>query len=144
MPGPIPNRESDLARPRARKGGDQMPVIKGTLRPLSEALEPDPNWEPIAIELYESLFSSGQSDYYQDSDIALAWSLCDDLSYAKRSPKRSGQLLQTIYSGLERLAVAYGDRMRLRLELSTPPPEEDDAEVVAMDAYRDRIQGRSA
>lgn len=135
MPGPVPNRSDDLARPRSRKGGDQQPVTQGILRDVGTPLDPDPGWHPIAVELYEALGRSGQCDFYQDSDWAFAWSVCDDLSYAKRSGKRSGQLLQTIYSAMERLLVTEGDRRRVRLEL-TAPAQEDNAALYAIDDYK--------
>ncbi|WP_444875864.1 phage terminase small subunit [Streptomyces achromogenes] len=49
--------------------------------------------------------------------------MCEDLSYCKKSGKRSGQMLQTIYSAFERLLVAEGDRRRVRIELHEPEPE---------------------
>lgn len=134
--GPVPNRSNDLSRERDANRGDRPEVTVGTLLPLSEPLAPNPDWEPIAIELYESLMRSGQSAYYQDSDLALAWSICDDLSYAKRQKQRSGQLLQTIYSALSSLLVSEGDRRRVRLELSEPAPAEDEAAVLALADYK--------
>ena len=79
MPGPIPSREADLARPRERKGSDIVPVTKGVLRTVTVP-HADPDWHPIAARLYEALKTSGQADFYQDSDWAFAYSLCDDLS----------------------------------------------------------------
>lgn len=131
MPGPVGNREDDLSRPRERRGKDVVPVTKGVLRPVGEWPMPDLTWHPIAKQLYESLQTSGQSDFYQDSDVALAFSICDDLSYAKKSGKRSGQLLQTIYSAMERLLVTEGDRRRVRIEL-TEPEEKSDAAVLSI------------
>lgn len=141
IPGPIGNRSDDLARPRERKGGDQIPVTKGEARPVTIP-EPDENWHEIAKLLWESLKTSGQSDFYQNSDWALAYSICDDLSYYKKPlfykdgteyHKRSGQMLQTIYSAMERLLVSEGDRRRVRIELSAPQVDEDDVGEAAAD-----------
>ncbi|WP_234018487.1 MULTISPECIES: hypothetical protein [unclassified Streptomyces] len=97
MPGPVPNREADLARPRERKGSDVQPVTRGVARP-TKVPNADRTWHPIAKRLWDSLKESGQADFYQQSDWALAYSLCEDLSVYKKSGKRSGQMLQTIYS----------------------------------------------
>src|SRR5690348_13422300 len=97
--GPIPNRDADLARDRSRKGGDHVPTTKGVSRPATIP-DPDPEWHPIAAQLWWALLESGQADFYQSSDWALAFSICDDLSYYKRGTKRSGQMLQTIYSAM--------------------------------------------
>ena len=135
IPGPVPLREAELARPRSRNGGEQTPVTRGVAR---EAKIPnaDRDWHPIARRLWDSLKTSGQQDFYQSSDWALAYSLCEDLSYYKKSGKRSGQMLQTIYSAFERLLVAEGDRRRVRIELHEPEPPRDDATVLAIADYK--------
>lgn len=133
--GPVPNRSDDLARPRERKGKDIVPVTKGIARP-TWIPDPDPGWHPIARQLWDALAVSGQSDFYQQSDWALAFSLCDDLSHYKNSPKRSGQMLQTIYGAMERLLIAEGDRRRVRIELDEPETENESAAVLAIADYR--------
>lgn len=137
--GPVPNRSEDLARPRERKGKDVLPVTKGTLRPVVDIPAPDEEWHPIAQNLYLSLAASGQSDWYQESDWWFAYSLCEDLSYYKNNKSgkgRSGQMLQTIYAAMERLLVAEGDRRRVRIELSEPEVNEDDATLTVLEDYK--------
>ncbi|MEU9057847.1 hypothetical protein AB0D13_02840 [Streptomyces sp. NPDC048430] len=136
--GPVPNREDDLARPRSRKGTDQQSVTKGEMKPV-KVPNADREWHPIARRLWDSLKSSGQADFYQNSDWAFAYSLCEDLSHYKSSGKRSGQMLQTIYAAFERLLVAEGDRRRVRIELSEPEDEQDSAAVVAIADYKKEL-----
>lgn len=138
MPGPVPNRSDDLSRERDANRGDRSPITKGELRPVVVP-HADPEWHPIADKLYRSLKSSGQSDFYQNSDWALAYSLCDDLSHFKQSGKRSAQMAQTIYSALSNLLVSEGDRRRVRIELSAPEAEEEPASVTAIDAYKKQL-----
>lgn len=133
--GPIPNRSEDLARPRERKGSDQIPVTKGIAMSV-EIPEADPEWHPISLMLWESLATSGQSAYYQNSDWAFAFSLCEDLSRYKASGKRSSQMLQTIYSSMSNLLVTEGDRRRVRIELDAPQPDVDEASVTVLAEYR--------
>ncbi|WP_405057059.1 hypothetical protein OG474_30525 [Kribbella sp. NBC_01505] len=135
MPGPVPNRSDDLARPRSRKGGDQQDLKRGTLKPVTVP-HADKSWDPIAKRIWDGLKSSGQAEYFQNSDWAFAFSLMDDLSYYKRSGKRSGQMLQTIYTALERLLVTEADRRRLRIELHEPEPETQPASVTAIASYK--------
>lgn len=148
MPGPVPNHSSDLSRPRERRGKDEQPVTVGVRRPTEQPAG-DPDWHPIARMLWDALARSGQSDFYQDSDWAFAYSLCEDLSRYKEPLvnsageeyfKRSGQMLQTIYSAMERLLVAEGDRRRVRLELAEAPPEGPSAALVVMDTYRAALE----
>ncbi|MFF7021418.1 hypothetical protein ACFY97_10420 [Streptomyces klenkii] len=135
MPGPVPARESELARPRERKGGEVQAVTRGIARP-TKIPNGDRSWHPIAKRLWDSLKESGQADYYQASDWAMAFSLCEDLSHYKQAGKRSGQMLQTIYSTFERLLVTEGDRRRVRIELHEPEPEEQSAAVLAIADYK--------
>lgn len=141
---PMPKREAELARPRSRKGGDTPTVTKGTLKPV-KIPNADRSWHPIARRFWDSLKTSGQADFYQDSDWAFAYSLCDDLSFYKKPlvnrdgeeyVKRSPEMLKAIYTGMERLLVTEGDRRRVRIELHDPEPEQDDAAVLAIADYR--------
>lgn len=136
--GPVPNREADLARPRSRKGSDQQPVTKGQMRSVRWK-QADPEWHQIAKDVYNGCKNSGQADFYQQSDIALLYSLCDDLSYYKSSSKRSGQMLQSIYSAMERLLVAEGDRRRVRIELHAPEQQTESAAVLAIADYKNDL-----
>lgn len=136
--GPIPNRSEDLARPRERKGGEQKPVTNGVARP-TKIPNKDQSWHPIARRLWDSVKESGQADFYQQSDWAVLYSLCDDLSHFKNSAKRSSQMAQTIYAALGNLLVTEGDRRRARIELQQPEPEKTPAAVVAINGYKERL-----
>ncbi|MEV1109947.1 hypothetical protein AB0I95_14990 [Micromonospora sp. NPDC049751] len=133
--GPIPNREEDLARPRERKGGDVQEVTKGTALP-TKVPHADSDWHPIARKLWDAVKVSGQTTYYQQSDWAYLYSLCDDLSHYKKSFKRSSQMAQVIYAALGNLLVTEGDRRRARIELSEPEPEVKPASVTAIEDYK--------
>lgn len=139
MPGPVPSRSEDLARPRERKGSDVQSVTKGELRGVTIPHKAQ-DWHPIAVKMWEGLKTSGQADFFQNSDWAFAYSLMDDLSYYKKSGKRSGQMLQSIYSALERLLVTEADRRRVRIELSAPEPEDKPASLIAIEGYRAALE----
>lgn len=139
MPGPVPRREAELARPLHRRGADHRTTTRGVARP---AVIPDhnPEWHPIAIQLYLACQESGQSDFYQSSDWAMLWSLCDDLSEYKSQARRSAQMLAAIYSQMNSLLVTEGERRRVRIELEAPPQDNiEKAGVVAIGAYKDRL-----
>lgn len=135
MPGPVPNRTENLARDRSRKGKEIVPVTKGVSLPCTPPAA-DPNWHPIATMLWDSLTNSGQSSYYQASDWAYAYSVCDDLSNYKESAKRSSMMAQVIYSAMSSLLVTEADRRRVRIELSEPPSETKLASVSAIESAR--------
>lgn len=135
MPGPVPDREENLARPRSRKGTDQMSVSKGTMRPVTVP-QVDKDWHPIAKKLWEGLKKSGMADFYQNSDWAYAYSICDDLSDYKKSSRRSAQMAQVIYSAMTNLGATEADRRRMRIELHEPESAETDAEIFAIAEYQ--------
>lgn len=109
----MPKREDELARPRHRKGGNTVSVTKGIARPTSIP-RADRSWHPIAKRLYNSLKTSGQADFYQNSDWALAYSLCDDLSRYKRAEDRAEQMN-------ERRDLWYSLTPEARVELGMDP-----------------------
>jgi len=138
MPGPVANRESDLARPRERRGGDQMSVTKGELRKVSIP-HADPDWHPIARKLWDGMKTSGQADFFQNSDWAMAYAIMDDLSLYKKSGRRSSQMAQVIYASLGRLLVTEADRRAIRIELHEPETGEDEASVTAISDARAKL-----
>jgi len=133
--GPVPERESNLARPRSRKGSDEQETKRGEMRPV-RVPRADPDWHPIAKQLYDSLKKSGQADFYQQSDWAYAYSLCDDLSHYKKSKSRSSMMLAALMSAMSNLLVTEGDRRRVRIELQEPEPETTPASVLAIADYK--------
>lgn len=114
--GPVPNRSDDLSRDRDADRGDRAPITKGKSRP-AVIPEPDSGWHPIAKLIWDAACDSGQADFYESSDYAMLFSICDDISYYKSMGKRSGQMLASIYSAISSLLLTEGDRRRLRIEL---------------------------
>ena len=134
----IPKPEHELARPRARKGKDQQATLVGVRKSVTWNVPADEDWHPIAIQIYESARSSGQADYWQDSDWAVFYSICEDISYYKQDKTsvyvdkksgevkeyekpRSGQMLASIMGSLTTLLLTEGDRRKVRMELQEPP-----------------------
>ncbi len=113
--GPVPKRSEDRRRRNKPVGG----VVRaesgadGFVPP-----EAGEHWHPIAVDLWEAAKLSGQSRFYEPSDWIVLFSLCEDLSLYKFSARRSGQMLQSIMSGLSLLLLTEGDRRRLQIELS--------------------------
>ncbi len=146
MSGPVPNRPGDHSRDRDLNRAGRLPISKGTLRPVDNIPPHDESWPEMVQDLYLSAAESGQSDFYQQSDWMMWWSLCDDLAYYKKQTRRSGQMLQTIYSAMTDLLVTEGARRKARVILSDPEPEQDDAAVLALADYKEAlgVEGKKA
>ncbi len=100
----------------------------------------DPEWHPIAQDLWESLEKSGQARFYEPSDWAIAYSLCDDLSYYKLARVRSGQMLASIMSALSSLLLTEGDRRRVQVELNRKQADDgEDENVTRMDKWKQKL-----
>jgi hypothetical protein len=139
MPGPVPDREGNLARPRSRKGKEYATeVTRGVALP-TEPPDPDPEWHPIALMLWEGALSSGQASFYQNSDYAMLYSLCDDISYIKKRGQRSAQMLATVYSAMTSLLITEGDRRRVRVELDPPVAPIATEGEEALEEYRAQL-----
>lgn len=140
MPGPVPNREADLSRPRSRRSPENK-VTKGVMRPVTKPPARE-DWEPFVREFYDSLGESGQADFYQDSDWHYARILCDQLSAHYASGLRSGQMFQSIMAAMTSLLVTEGERRRVKIELTEPKPTGPTAAVTAIDEAR-RVLGKA-
>lgn len=79
----------------------------------------DPDWHPVARQLYNSMRESGGARFYESSDWAVLYSFCEDLSYFKSQKKRSAQMLSALNQVLTALLLTEGDRRKAKIELQT-------------------------
>jgi hypothetical protein len=144
--GPIPDREDNLARPRERKGSDEQAAKRGQLRPIAIDWQPDPTWSDFTLSIWNSASSSGMSDFYQDTDYAELFFICQELDrYSKPRVntttgelyyKQSPEMVKALLTGLSNLGFTEGDRRRIRVELDAPEPEQRSASVTALHLYQ--------
>lgn len=118
--GPLPKRSDE---PHSRGGGMDAPGKDGFIHTVSPAgnnvtiPEADPTWHPIARYVWNGMLESGARRFYESTDWALLYSVCDDISYYKRCERRSGQMLSSINAMLTSLLLSEGDRRRVGIEL---------------------------
>lgn len=137
MPGPVPNRSTDLSRDRDANRSDRPDLKKGTMRPV-EIPEPDPEWHPLAKMVYDGMKNSGQADFFQESDWAYAHVICEELSHYKSQTRRSGQMFSSLSSAMTNMLLTEADRRRARIELEEEPVESL-ASVSAIDSMREEL-----
>lgn len=138
--GPIPKRSED----RHRRNEPVQPIKTAPAGVKKKPGAACKEWHPIAKRLWNSAKQSGQSRFYEPSDWAMLYSLCDDLSYYKAQGKRSGQMLASIMSALGSLLLTEGDRRRVQVELEQPEESEEaqrEAHVARMEDWRSRLTG---
>lgn len=150
-PGPVPNR-SDQVR---RRNAPEVPIDTAPAAENVEVPEADKSWHPIAAQWYRSLAESGQSHWYEPSDWALAYLIAESMSRdlkpqvvgvsidgkaVKATIPLRGASMAAYLKAMTSLLVTEGDRRRLRIELSKPQVDEDEAAAVAdLDEYRTRF-----
>lgn len=110
------------------------------MRPVAEPPEPDTeDWPDIVVRLYRSLATSGQADFYQDSDWAYAYIACQLLADGLNAPRLSGEKLNTLDGMMRNLMVTEVHRRNVRLELQNAPNEDQDATVRAINTARSQL-----
>lgn len=139
--GPIPQRSESLARPRERNGEARNTgeITQGAMRE-TQVPRAGRDWHPIAKRIWDAAKDSGQADFYQNSDWAYLYSVCDDLSEYKKAGKRSSMMATVIYSALGSLLLTEGERRRARIELMAPTPDTKPAELYAIESYREDLE----
>ncbi|MGW2364962.1 phage terminase small subunit [Streptomyces sp. NPDC001667] len=134
--GPVPKRASARRRRNIPDGPDvvNVPSAPGTV-PWPE---PEGTWHPIARDWYSSLALSGQSQFYEPSDVATARYVAEAMSRNLDAGARfSAQLFAAVNSAMTELLTTEGARRRVRIELERAPAEaETPAGVTAIADYR--------
>jgi hypothetical protein len=110
---------------------------------LPDLPEPDPNWHEIATDWYLSLRESGQAQFYQPSDWAVARYAAELMSRGLSSDRPpNGQYVAALNSVMTSLLTTEGDRRRARIELERKKPaQQAPASVTAIADYRASIGG---
>jgi hypothetical protein len=141
--GPIPERSEARRRRNKDDGPELVQAPPGPPAELPALPEPDELWHPIASDWYLSLRESGQSQFYEPSDWAMARyaaELMSRLLSSDRAP--NGQLVAALDSVMARLLTTEGDRRRARIELERKPAvRQAPAGVTAIADYQARIGG---
>lgn len=138
--GPVPKRSAQ----RRRVNKPAVPITTGAARPVVRP-EPDPDWHPLAGDWYCSLGTSGQQDFFQDSDwqTARVWAqvLSNQLNAGARM---SAVMMQSWSSANGELLATEGSRRRMRLELERLPVVSGGPDAVEDELDRHRQQRTGA
>lgn len=100
-------------------------------------------WQDPARRWYLSLKKSGQSRFYEQSDIETAWFLANELSLLlEQAAGRSnrGEILRAVMTGMSLLLNTETDRRRAGIELVREEIVNVDPAKVAKDAYKEMLK----
>lgn len=141
--GPIPERSEARRRRNKEDGPDLVQAPSGTPDEVPSLPEPDPLWHSIATDWYLSLQESGQAQFYEPSDWAMARYAAELMSRGLSSDRPpNGQYVAALNSVMASLLTTEGDRRRARIELERKPAvKASRASVTAIADYRASIGG---
>ncbi|MDG9701672.1 hypothetical protein [Streptomyces sp. DH37] len=141
--GPIPKRTEERRRRNKEEGPEPVKAAPGPPADLPDLPEPDEAWHPIARDWYLSLRESGQAQFYEPSDWAVARYAAELMSRGLSSDRPpNGQYVSALDSVMARLLTTEGDRRRARIELERKPAASAvPASVTAIADYQSRIGG---
>jgi hypothetical protein len=134
MPGPVPKR-SDTRRRRNKPDGVQVEKAPAGNRIIWP--EADPGWHPIAHRWFESIETSGQAQFYEQTDVETAYFVAEMMHRNLSEGRVNGQLFSSVMSAMADLLVTEGARRRARIELERNVPH---AEVVQIKNYRAKAE----
>jgi len=134
--GPIPKKDAE--RRRRNKTGSNSAIPAEVIN-LDELLAgevqipaPDPDWHPIALQIYEAQTESGQIIWMEPSDLAVLYLLCESISrdlnpqvvgiteegeVVRDTIPLKGASLSSYLKAFAALMMTEGDRRRVRVEL---------------------------
>lgn len=99
-------------------------------------------WSYAVKELYNSVKDSGQTYWYQQSDVARLRFLCDEIEAYKSSGRQSAMMYTALISEMSNLMFSEADRRKANIELQHPAStEEEDAQVAYIADYQDGLSG---
>jgi hypothetical protein len=129
--GPVPKRSDERRRRNTPKAADPVRL------PLADIVwpAPDEEWHQVAVRWYRSLAESGQSRFYEPSDVAAAVYVAEGMSRSLKG-KMSSVMFAAVMSAMTELLTTEAARRRARVELERVDGAEEPAAVASMAKYR--------
>lgn len=138
MPGPVPKRTAERRR-RNRTPGQTSVAVAGAVRPPRALKE----WHPLARRWYNSLKTSGQSQFYEPTDWAFAMYIAQVMSTNLEQERFSATLFAAVLGGMESLLSTEASRRRARLEIERELGPAAEAGPTVLDEYREKLTARA-
>lgn len=128
--GAVPKRSEHRTR-RNKLSGDGIETKRGQGNGIKEWPEPSEDWHPAIVRLFESLRISGMAQFYEQTDVEMAWVSCEGMNRWLSGSRPSGQTFESFYRAFERLGATEAERRRMHIELETSEVFDEDAESTA-------------
>lgn len=136
--GPVPKRSGERRRRNKPEGVEPV-------KALQQAVEwpaPGEDWHEIALRWYRSLECSGQSQFYEPSDVAAAVYVAEAMSRSLNG-KLSSVMFAAVMSAMTELLTTEAARRRARIELERTAATEEPPAVASMAKYRKAARAKA-
>lgn len=145
--GPIPGRSDDgsghrTTQMRRARGMAHIeaPILAEDVKPLA----PDPDWCNAARQIWDSVRDSAFTRWYEPSDWAVLWFVCEEINEYVGAGRPSMKLA-SIMSALTSLLLTEGDRRRAGVEIQRATKTQlESAGVTAMKDFMKKQQKKPA
>lgn len=135
MSGPPPKRDG-----QRRRRNKTVPAQNAVSDGVTRGYALDGEHSVLGLRMWEALRVSGQAQFYEESDWAVAEMLVTAVDAFARRP--SAMMLAAINSMSSSLLLTEGDRRRSKLELERSVPEEEaEDDVSELSEFRARLAG---
>ena len=134
MSGPVPKRSEE----RRRRNSPASERVQTTATEPLAWPEPEPGWHPTATRWYQSLQRSGQAQFFEPSDVALAVYTAELMTISLSGERGAATVAGTVKTLMDDLLTSEGSRRRARLELEKPSGDEGKQEEDELAAFRAR------
>jgi hypothetical protein len=120
-PGPVPKRKATLLGHRSK--ADRAAVTKALLTGVTGPATVDRRWHPVARRWYRAIQQSGQAQFFEPTDWALAWYVAHEMSRSLSGNVAfwSSNNVKNVMAAAEMLLSTESSRRRARIEVERQP-----------------------
>jgi hypothetical protein len=137
--GRIPKRSSERRR-RNKVPGLETVKVTGRVKIPALPKREDGDWHPLARKLYNSLRTSGQAQYFEPSDWAMALAAAEYTTRVMSFLRVSAEQWRVMWDMWESLLMSEAARRRARIEIEREVAEaESEGNVTALDDYKRKL-----
>jgi hypothetical protein len=123
----IPNRSEDLTPAGERKRKQRGTATVRGKSNVATIPDASAEWGEAATMIWNAMIESGGAAYYESSDYAVLYMVCDQVDHLYRQGgRRSPEFLRVIVQTLGALLATEGDRRKLHIELAKAPDDDGD------------------
>lgn len=121
--GPVP--KTNEQRQRRNKESRLQEIVAIAPSPAAQP-ERNPDWSYTANMMWDAMAVSAQARFYQPTDWAVGYFLCNTVTAFEQAGSSNGQMVASILSGCSSLMFTEGERRRVGVQLVSGTEDQTD------------------